>query len=236
MELNIQFLENEKCLLKEGQKADFETPFLEKNTVNKIKIPVSKKLEVNPANIFRYLKKLVGENIKKGDLLAEKKGFFGNKRIVADSDGIVKEIDHINGQIVVDVFTENKKTANSYFIGKVKKISNQTITVDVGKGETFELKNSSNSFGGQVFYFHDQTNISSANIDGKIVIAESINSFSQTKLEALGASGIVTLLKLEEESEIAQAQIKNINDMKKILKLKLPNCCINKKEEKIYFY
>jgi len=52
----------------------------------------------------------------------------------------------------------------------------------------------------------------------------------------LGGIGFITLTRLPEQSSKPQAQIKIIEDFKKVLTLKYPYCLVNKKDSKIYFY
>ncbi len=65
MQISISYPSSFKCLLKQGQNVDFNTPYLEKKISVDVSIPIAKKLGVNPTHIFRYLKKLVGEKLTK---------------------------------------------------------------------------------------------------------------------------------------------------------------------------
>ena len=78
MIINVQTDEKSNCLIKEGDKVDFETPFFEKISQSTVTIDVSKKLDIDPGKIFRYLKKLVGEEIKKNQIIALKHSFLNS--------------------------------------------------------------------------------------------------------------------------------------------------------------
>jgi len=236
MTIFITLPEGSKCLLKEGQKVDLATPFIENEVSCEVKIPIAKKLEIDHDKIFRYLKKLVGEKIKKGDIIAIKKGFFGTTKVVSEYNGLIKEINHHSGELIVNTTNNDKKTIYCYFKGKIKNISENKIQLEVEKAEDFLLKTTTGNFGGAAYYYQEKTDLKSEDINSKIVIFESISSFYQTKIEALGNIGFVSLIKLPEETTLNNCLIKNIDDIKKIFKHNLPYCLIDNKTNKLYFY
>lgn len=237
MVITIPLLENTHCLLKEGQKVDFETAYLDRHNELQVNIPLSKKLGIDPDKIFRYLKKLVGEKIKKGEVLAVKKGLFGDSKVLSEYDGVIQEIDHHKGELLVTTETDQKKTENCYFKGKVKEVNDREIKIEVGHGADFPIKSASDSFGGETFYFEDGFfDLSSSEISGKILITESISELKQIKAEALGIGGIVSLNKTQENPQVNFALIKNIEDLEKIKKINYPYCLVDKKNSKIIFY
>lgn len=139
----------DRCLLKEGQLVDFNTPFLSGNKVEEeINISVAKNLGVPPQKIFHYLKKFVGETIEKDEVIAINKGVFKTNKIVSKYSGLIKEINHSDGSIVVQSKTEIETTVNSFFKGKVDKIKKNEVIIAVDKGEQVPAKNISRNFGG----------------------------------------------------------------------------------------
>jgi hypothetical protein len=76
----------------------------------------------------------------------------------------------------------------------------------------------------------------SENVFNSIIVCENITAYLKAKAEALGCQGFLSLSKLTEESGISYAQFKNINDYKKIIKLKFPYCTIVNTSSIIYFY
>ena len=236
MFITIPFSISDRCLLKEGQTMDFETPFLQKKVEEEVNISIAKNLNVPPQKIFHYLKKFVGELIEKNETIAINKGIFTTKRIVSKYTGLIKEIDHSNGSITILSKTKTENTVNSYFKGKVNKIKNNELTIEVNKGEQFPGKNIYQNFGGKAFYSDKNSNFNSENIFNSIVVCENITSYYKAKAEALGCQGFLSLSKLTEESEIPYAQFKNINDYKKIIKTKFTYCTILSDSSTIYFY
>ena len=236
MIINIQIDDKSNYLIKEGDKVDFETPFRENIFQSTVTIDIAKKLDINPSKIFRYLKKLVGEEIKKNQIIASKNGLFIGTKIISEYDGHIKEVNHNTGKIILNIDKNEKFIEKCFFKGKIKSIKDKEIKVEVSKAEEYSLKIATATFGGEVLYLKNETDLYSSNVSKKIIIVDSISDYFQTKAEALGANGFITLLKLPDYSELNQALIKNIDDIKKIVKNNYSYCIIIQKENKIIFY
>lgn len=227
---------SDHCLLKEDQVVDFETPFLQRKVEEEVNVSIAKSLNVSPQKIFHYLKKFVGESIKKGEIIAENKGVFTNKKIVSKYSGLIKEINHSNGSITILSTTEVENTLNSFFKGKISKIKKNELSVEVEKGEEFPAKNISQSFGGKTFYFDKNSDFYTENVFNGVVVCENLTSYYRSKAEALGCKGFLSLSKLSDDLETPFAQLKNINDYKKIIKAKFTYCTVVSNSSTIYFY
>lgn len=233
MVITIEIPDGVKCLLKENQEVDFATPLFEKRAVALKTINVARQLNIEPSKIFHYLKKLVGEEIEKGETLAVKKGVFSQATVLSDTDGEIREINHELGEVIVTTKGHDKNIQKSYFTGLVKKIENHKIKLEVKKSEEFPLKTASGYFGGAVYYLKDDK---LEDVGKKILIAKEISPFVQTKADALGAAGFVTLNKLDDATGVNCAQLKNIPDIEKIQRLSFSYCLIDKKNSKIILY
>lgn len=237
MLIQISFPVEAKCLLKEGQSVDFESEFLEHGEDFDVEVQVAKKLEVAKDKIFSYLLKFVGENVKKGDILARKKTLFSQKNIVSDFQGVIKEINHTKGSLIIKVEDEKKKKFSAYFKGEVETISKDYLKLKVGSGFSASLKKAASDFGGKVLYLKEKDpNISEGLVKNQICLIESINEYNLTKLEALGSAGILTLREMPETASLPSAQIEQIEDFKKALEKKFTYCLIDIKSSKIFFY
>lgn len=236
MLITVPLTITDHCLLKEGQDVDFETPFLKKKTESEVNISIAKNLNVSPQKIFHYLKKFVGETIEKDETLAVNKGIFSTKKIISKYSGLIKEINHSDGTITILSREETENTVNSFFKGKVNKIKKNEISIEVDKGEQFPGKNIDQSFGGKTFYADEDRDFNSENVYNSIIVCENMTSYYRSKAEALGCQGFLSLSKLTEDSGIPYAQLKNINDYKKIIKAKFAYCTILSSSGMIYFY
>ena len=236
MLITIPISTSDHCLLKEDQEVDFETPFLQRKVEEEVNISIAKNLNVSPEKIFHYLKKFVGESIKKDETIAVNKGMFTTKKIVSKYSGLIKEINHSNGSITILSKTEIENTVNSFFKGKIAKIKKNELSVEVSKGEQFPAKNISQNFGGKTFYADKNLDFYTENVFNGIVVCENITSYYKSKAEALGCKGFLSLSKLSQDLETPYAQLKNINDYKKIIKIKFAYCTVVSSSSTIYFY
>lgn len=236
MLITIPLSVSDHCLLKEGQTVDFDTPFLQKKTEEEVSISIAKNLNVSPQKIFHYLKKFVGETVEKNETIAINKGIFTTKKIISNHSGLIKEINHTDGTIIILSKSETENTVNSYFKGKVNKIKKNELAIEVGKCEEYPGKNINQNFGGKSFYLDDSPNLNSENLFNSIVVCDNISSYYKVKAEALGCQGFLSLSKMTEDTETSFAQLKNINDYKKIVKTKFPYCTILSNSSSIYFY
>lgn len=236
MLISIPIYITDRCLLKENQLVDFETPFLEKKVEEEVKISIAKNLGVSPQRIFHYLKKFVGESIEKDEVIAINKSVLSTKKIISKYSGQIKEINHSEGSITISSKAKIDNIINAFFKGKVNKINKNEVLVEINKGEQFSAKNVSHNLGGKAFFLENNSNFVSENLSNSVVVCDSITSYLKTKAEALGCQGFLSLAKLTDESEIPHAQFKNISDYKKIIKQQFPYCTVVSTSSIIYFY
>ncbi|MBI5127082.1 hypothetical protein HZA76_01340 [Candidatus Roizmanbacteria bacterium] len=236
MVITYNILPGNVCLVKAGSNVDFETPLFEKRIHQDLEVNVSSVLEINPKSIFRYLKKLVGEKVNKGDVIAINKGLFTNRKVRSPENGIIKEIDHNQGKLIIETEDKKKGQTLSPFKGEIEKITKESLTINVSKAQEFSLKKAGEDFGGEVFYLNSLSSLSTTEVSKKIIFCEQLSPYLQVKSEALGVKGYITLQELPENTKAFFAQVKNAEDVKKIEKLKYHYCTIVSKSAKIYFY
>jgi len=237
MIITIIIPKDTKLLVKSGQTVDFDTPLVEKHLQTDIKISIDKKLGIKPDKIFHYLQKFVGETVEKDEVLAFKKGVFLSKKVISNYKGIVKEINHNDGMMLIACDVDEKKYFPAYFKGEITEIINGSeLRLKVKEAKEYEAKNISDDFGAQVFYYKKGADLNSANINCKIVVAKEINPFEQIKIEALGGKGFVTLNKIPNMQKLPNVQFKKIEDFDHAVKNNFPYCLIQKSSSKIYFY
>lgn len=238
MQFFIKIPENADLLLKNGQSVDFDTPLMNSSQVTQLKIELAKKLSIPQDKIFRHLKKFVGDSVTKGDPLAIKKDFFSTKKINSPVDGVVKEIDHVEGVLLIDTQTESKAEVYCYFKGEVIEVGTDHIELKTGKGIETSLKKTELSLGGKTCYITStvEEDLKKLEIENSVVVTEALSSYLQAKCEALGARGFVTLMKLPDQSGVPSVIIKEINDFKKIVHAAHPYCTVDAGSDTIYFY
>lgn len=223
-------------LVNKDQKIDFETPIFEKNIEKDLPLNIAEKLGINPKNIFRYMKKLVGVEIKKDEILAEKSGMFSSVKVISPQEGLIREIDHNQGLVILVSKLKDKNKVFSPIKGVVEKVGKHEVEIKVNKGTEIEGKNSTSDFGGKIFYFDPERFTNATEISDNVILAEKIQSFNQIKIEALGAKGFITVEKLVEETDLPFVSIKDLSDFKKIKKSEFLYCTSIASSDKIYFY
>lgn len=237
MFLNITIPDNADCLLKPGQKVDFDTPFLEKKISTELSIEIALKLQIPSNKIFNYLKKFVGDTVEKGEILAKKSALLKNHVVVSEHSGIIKEINHVDGIIIISTSGSAVNQTKASFKGEICDIKKDKIKLKVEQLQEFPLKQVDYYFGGETLYLKDPDKpMFALQTSDKILITESVASYLRAKAEALGIRGFVTLKNPPQESNLPKAQIKNIDDLKKIFHLNFPYIYADKSLNKIYFY
>ncbi len=234
MILEILIPDNATCLLKAGNKVDFKEFFYEQKTNRNLEINIAEKLKIPPKNIFKYLKKFVGDTIEKGNTLAQVKSMFSHAKITSPVDGILKEVDHQKGIVVIDCMGEEPDKIIVFFKGEIVEIKKNMVRVKTGAAKDFEVKNCDKSFGGQIVFLKNQI-LTSESVDEKIIVAKELSALDQVKLEALGAKGFITGKSLEDKTNLPHAEIKNWSDAEKAI-ADFSYCLINKENSRIYFY
>ncbi len=238
MIIKITFPQDVRCLFKNGDKVEFGQPFLEKKEKKQAEIFIAKELGIQPKKIFRYLKKFVGDSVNKDEIIALKRDFFSEKKILCPFNGIIKEVDHDLGKIILTIDEKDKKIISAYFQGEVVKVKDGLLELSVDKANEYSIKKSEISFGGQIFYLTEKDIVQLSNnmINKKLIVTENLSSLTQSKIEALGSIGLITTIQPNDQPSIPLAVLKDPSDYKKILINKLSYCYIDQLSSKIFFY
>lgn len=237
MILTIPLPERGKPLIKVGQRVDFNTPLFEEKIQKEVKVYISQKIGVSPKKIFQHLKKLVGDTIQAGDLLAEHKSFISRRHYKSEYTGILKEINHVDGSILIEVSGDDRTMRKAFFSGEVAKVEEGSLQIKVTSANEYEIKNAKDTYGGKTLYVRKESDsLDEESVVGNVVIANSLSEYHQTKVEALGAAGFATLHVLNEITGIPTVLFKQIKDFEDAVKHHLPYCFIDGRTSKIVFY
>ncbi len=236
-----------ELLIKKEDRVGFQTPLFKQLTKVHVSVPLAKILHTSPSKIFQSLKKFVGDKIAKGDIVAESSSFLSKKKYMSEYDGTLKEVNHQNGTIVLEVNTEDEGTVNAFFIGEIDDIEavqhasgGKTVNIKLKTkhSKEYEVKEASESFGGEVVYCKNpiKSHLTADEVSHKVVVDERIPSYEQVKYEALGAKGFISLHTLPEKSVAHFAKLTGEPDHQKIEEHRLPYCLVLKTESKVFFY
>lgn len=229
---------NSDLMVKKGQKVNFNDPLTTKKSPKEVKIPLSSILKISSDSIFKSLKKFVGDQVKKGELIAEYKGILSTKRYHSEFEGIIKEINHNEGIVIIETLSEENNTKHAFFKGDIININEKEITLEVANFKEYPLEKTTDDFGGETLLIDKDilNDISEDIVNGKIIITEKITPYQRVKIEALGGKGFIVLTSEHEEIPHPVAILKQAQDLEKIKKIEFPYCIVSKKNNKIYFY
>lgn len=237
MKVPVKIPENSDILIQTGQKVDFSTPFLQKKGRKKIEVPLARTLNFNPDKIFVILKKVIGDKVQKGELLAENKSFLSTKQYYAEADGMIVEVNHHNGSILLEIDTDDSHVINCFFSGEVHAIHDDHIELSVNKMQKFETLEPVNHYGGaQVFYLSNQAQCAEEDVENKYVCTTVIDPLAHIKIEAFGAQGYITDTKKDVSGSIKQIVLQNPEDFHDINQNKYPYCIVGLDNASIFLY
>lgn len=220
--------------IKTGQTIKINDPLYQQSkTIDKV-INLAKKLHIKPDKIFFCLKKMVGDKIDKGDLIAENKSLLLHRLYHSEYSGILKEISHHDGTITINIKEGANKDdyCHAYFQGEIINIDNREITLKINHQSSFPLKSASQDFGGLVYFVKTQgfEKETVQDIDNKIIITDKLSDYQQSKFEALGAKGFVTVNPLPKPTTLPFAL------SKQIIICDFTACIVDKKNNTIFLY
>lgn len=232
MVIDISIDPEKKLAIKVGEKADFNTPLYKSKEKFEERIAVAELLSIHPKRIFHYLKKNAGDLVVFGDVLAEKKSFFSDKKVTSHIEGVITEIDHIEGIILIET---QKEILNErcWFAGYVEEVSKKYIKIKIGKNHAVEAKYVEKDFGGMTWFFSERTDSAP---EYPVGIVEKATEYSVAKLEAMGGRGLITTYKFEGATNLPQAEFKLKDSYKEIVSKQFPYCFAQAHHSTIIFY
>lgn len=197
MQLVLSIPDNTKILIKKGDSIKIGDQLFLKETSQTVTVDISTPLKISKADVFHYIKKMIGDSVKTGEVLAQKKKFLGSKDVQSPVDGTISKIDHEKGEITIQTGTvENHNTQNAFFAGTIIDIdqSKQILTVECKDATSKPFKSIKQDFGGELFYFSDESlfyTVQESEVENKVLLIEELKSFIVSKCEALSVSGFV---------------------------------------------
>lgn len=235
MKLLVKVPPHKELLISTDQEVDIGSPFLKITAPQRTTVPVAKTLGITPDKIFLHLKKFVGDAIKKGDVLAEAKSFFSNKQFLSDVDGILTEIDHQTGSVVVEAMGNESDVFNCFFKGTVVNVSPDVLELKVETGTEYPIFPVETYTGGLVTY-HRGNVLTEEDIENKFIFSEEIIPYDQIKLETLGARGFITINELKKPTELPTIKMKQVDHFEELFKARFPYCILGPDHTTMYFY
>lgn len=177
-------------LVETGQTISIGDSLVEEATTEDITLTLSKHLGIKPQDIFQYCSVIVGDTVAPGDIIAQKKGLLGSKKVKAEDGGRVKHIDHTTGTITLSMKSETTQKILSCVAGEIQDINidEGTLSIDIGPADSISATGSLDCGGRRVYltqkdvFACDEDDIR----DGCVFIHTTMTHIS-SKMEALGA-------------------------------------------------
>jgi len=237
MKIKVKIPESADLLIKPGQKVDFKTPLARNASTRNVSIPLAQLMHFEPTTIFRHLKKLIGEEIRKGDVLAEHKTLLTTKKYLNEVPGILREIDHDTGSVILEQASDAFESICCFFTGEIDGIYDGFLDLTVEDSHLAALQEKVPYLGAQVFYPHtDLSAVSDEDIDGFCVFLPKVNPFDSVKMEALGARGLIVTTKNPNITTIRQIILRDIKDFSHVGEKQYPYILVGHEPKTVLFY
>jgi len=223
MTLDIPIDAEKKLAIKIGEVVGFTTPLYKIKETSEERIAVADLLQIHPKKIFQHLKKNVGDSVSQGDILATKESLFSQKKITSHITGIITEIDHIEGVVLVETKKEGLSEC-CWFAGEVMETTKKTVKIKVGKHLEIKAKYVQRDFGGTVWG------------EFPVGLFERASEYDVAKLEALGGRGIISVYKYEGHTQLPKAELKLKDDFESVNGKQFSYCFASAEHSTIIFY
>lgn len=220
--------------VRSGMKVDFSTPLYNTSEQqSSYRVEITQALSVHPKEIFTYITKNTGDYIQKGEIIAQKKSFFHTKTITAEHAGILTEIDHIDGVVLIEANEAEHASETCWFAGEIVSIAKGHITLKVGKHHSIPAEHISDQFGGELWFPQDELSELPA---FPVACCERLNSYEKAKMEAMGVRGLIIVTPYEGDISFPVAKIKDGAFLNEVRAKKLSYCVTQAHRSTIIFY
>lgn len=201
-------------------------------------IPISNNLGIRPEEIFKFTTRVIGDKIARNDILAQKKGLLGTKKVLSPVEGILSSISHDNGEITISVEKSASEAFNSPVEGTVVSIDKNrgSLVVTIPAGTEIDAEIISDTAGGKISYIDmNNSSATATQIKNKVIVVENLTPALASKFDALDGLAIV-YLNGTHTSELKSAKVKNKAEFDKIATLKKENIVLLPTIKKIIVY
>ena len=213
MKLTVHFpIHGGKVLVDVGEAVGAKTVLAEQGKFETSEIiPLAKILGIERTRVAKYLKKRIGEEVAPGDIIAEKRSFFSSSIIKSPTFGKLAQIDLSSGTLTLLV---KKKVTHDKIItpiaGKITNISKNYIELET-EAEDFNIikGKGKDALGKLKFTDCEMLGVLDVpeDVEGNILVCNTVAQESITKLEVLGVSGLVLLHSLPTNSDFSWVQV-----------------------------
>jgi hypothetical protein len=221
---------------KENEIIDWSQKSLKEQTEAEVVVEVADTLGIEAKAIFKHLKADLGEFLKEGQVLAEKKGLFGGQKVLAPKDAEVRGINHEDGTVTLAV---NETTDVPFGLKAkfVKKEKGGNLLFEAARGVEIPVQTSlDTNFGGQCSYISSSGDVTIDNCERKIIVSEGIDLMDQAKMAALGPMAVVSYEASYHDLAVPLLLLEDKSDWQSLFAKKYHFCLYLQGGKTVYFY
>jgi len=180
------------------------------------------KLKIKPEQIFQFLQKVIGENVQKGDVLAKKKGLLSTQKATSPETGIIREVRHTTGEIVIQTASTKNSTLQKSTLrlsGTIANVGDEYVEIEIANAQSYDVKKATQDCASSLFYFEDEGlyfTVDADKLRQSIVVIETLKSHIAAKCEALGVVGFICCKDADNSVDLPTATISQ-DDYKKLI-------------------
>ncbi len=237
MKVEISFPKSAKLAFTPPKKLAFGDVVFKFAKKSRIVLNISHELKIEPEKIYNCLKKLIGETVKKDEVLAEKKGLLSKKVFKSPFSGKVVEINHFTGTLTLETEEPNFFEKFKEMEGEVLEKKGNKLIVNLKEPTILKLKKTNllNILGGKVSKIKTGEEFTKTMVENKIILIEKTSEYIESKLLALKAKGIISLYP-PKRRDLAFAQITKVNDFKLAYQQEKKYVLIDPFQNMLYIY
>lgn len=176
----------------------------ERHSPSELIIHLSKRLNVSPKSIGKYLRKHPGDQIVTGEVLAHKDGLFGDTVVISNLTGTLASSNTEDGTVTVKLHEMESDTQSTHELlspldGTVLMCNNDQIILETDKNMFLGEKGTGGTFRGLLKVLDvkdshpiDAEKITVETIDS-VIFGPAFDNEAIAKASAIGVGGILTL-------------------------------------------
>ncbi len=220
------------------QRVDLQTILAHTTQSEGFRLQVAQELGIPNDKIFLHMSKIVGDTVESNEILATRKSAFGSKQIASPLRGIIKEIDHETGSLVIETSTSTSNVLLSWFVGKIERSTDDSVTLAVQRAEQRAVKDVTTDFGGTILTIKEEQlrELTEEQVADAVIFVPTLHPAEMVRLDVLGARGIVTRDNMKEKDDIASAQLATPSDWDTLTMNEFTHCIVDKKNSTMYLY
>lgn len=118
-----------KILVNIGEKVSLGDALAEVQKGKTLTLNLAKILRVKPRRVLKFLRKRIGEEVKEGEVIAQKKKLLGQRLVTAPASAILEKLENETGILTLGTM-EEKFIVTSPLVGKVKEIKDKEVILE----------------------------------------------------------------------------------------------------------